>query len=303
MHVAARPAPKHVESTKQYYIKNNLLQATITNSSVNSVYLLLLVLTLGLLGGCASVPGPPDERDPFESYNRFMYSFNDSLDSAILRPVAQGYQNITPDLVETGISNFFDNIGDLNVMVNNLLQFKIENAVSDFGRILWNSTVGIFGLIDVASHMGLQKHDEDFGQTFAVWGVPDGPYIVLPFLGPSNMRDSVGLVGDIYVDPLFQIEEEGNVYWGAVALRFIDTRAGLLSASRVLDQAALDPYIFVRDAYLQHRRNLVYDGNPPLDETMEFDPATDADLELELELELELQESTPDAPTSPEQIP
>ena len=305
MHVAARPAPKHVESTKQYYIKNNLLQATITNSPVNSVYLLLLVLalSLALLGGCASVPGPPDERDPFESYNRFMYSFNDSLDSAILRPVAQGYQNITPDLVETGISNFFDNIGDLNVMVNNLLQFKIENAVSDFGRILWNSTVGIFGLIDVASHMGLQKHDEDFGQTFAVWGVPDGPYIVLPFLGPSNMRDSVGLVGDIYVDPLFQIEEEGNVYWGAVALRFIDTRAGLLSASRVLDQAALDPYIFVRDAYLQHRRNLVYDGNPPLDETMEFDPATDADLELELELELESQVSTPDSPSSPEQAP
>ena len=303
MHVVARPAPKHVESTKQYYIKNNLLQAETTNSPINSVYLLLLGLTLALLGGCASVPGPADERDPFESYNRAMYSFNDSVDSAVLRPVAQTYKDYMPNLVQTGISNFFDNIGDLNVMVNNLLQFKIENAVSDFGRILWNSTVGIFGLIDVASHMGLQKHDEDFGQTFAVWGIPDGPYIVLPLLGPSNMRDSVGLVGDIYVDPLFQIEESGNVYWGAVVLRFIDTRADLLSASRVLEQAAIDPYIFVRDAYLQHRRNLVYDGNPPLDETMEFDPTTDADLELELELELELQDSTPDSPSSPEQIP
>jgi phospholipid-binding lipoprotein MlaA len=232
-----------------------------------------------------------------------MYAFNDSVDSAVVRPVAQAYKDYMPNLVQTGVSNFFDNIGDLNVMVNNLLQFKIENAVSDFGRILWNSTVGIFGLIDVASHMGLEKHDEDFGQTLAVWGVPDGPYIVLPLLGPSNVRDSVGLVGDIYVDPLFQIEEEGNVYWGAVILRFIDTRADLLSASRVLEQAAIDPYIFVRDAYLQHRRNLVYDGNPPVDETMEFDPATDADLELELELERELQQSAPDAPATPQPDP
>lgn len=258
---------------------------------------------LALASGCASVPGPPDERDPFESYNRAMYAFNDSVDSAVVRPVAQAYKDYMPTLVQTGVSNFFDNIGDLNVMVNNLLQFKIENAVSDFGRILWNSTVGIFGLIDVASHMGLEKHDEDFGQTLAVWGVPDGPYIVLPLLGPSNARDSVGLVGDIYVDPLFQIDEEGNVYWGAVILRFIDTRADLLSASRVLEQAAIDPYIFVRDAYLQHRRNLVYDGNPPVDETMEFDPATDADLELELELERELQQSTPDAPAKPQPDP
>ncbi|MDH3948947.1 MAG: VacJ family lipoprotein [Gammaproteobacteria bacterium] len=279
------------------------MQATTTNVPVNSVYLLLLVISLALLGGCASVPGPPDERDPFESYNRAMYAFNDSVDNAVLRPVAQTYKDYTPDVLQTGISNFFDNIGDLTVMVNNLLQFKIENAVSDFGRILWNSTVGIFGLIDVASHMGLQKHDEDFGQTLAVWGVPDGPYIVLPLLGPSNARDTVGLVGDIYVDPLFQIEEEGNVYWGAVILRFIDTRADLLSASRILEQAAIDPYIFVRDAYFQHRRNLIYDGNPPLDETMEFDPATDADLQLELELELELQETTPDSPPSPEQVP
>lgn len=281
------------------------MQTATTNSPFKLVCLLLLGLTLVLLGGCASVPGPPDERDPFESYNRAMYSFNDSVDSAIVRPVAQAYKDYLPNVMQTGISNFFDNIGDLNVMVNNLLQFKIENAVSDFGRILWNSTVGIFGLVDVASHMGLQKHDEDFGQTFAVWGVPDGPYIVLPFLGPSTVRDSVGLVGDIYVDPLFQVEESGNVYWGAVALRFIDTRADLLSASRVLDQAAIDPYIFVRDAYLQHRRNLVYDGNPPLDETMEFDPTSDADLELELELELELklQDPTPDSPSNREQTP
>jgi phospholipid-binding lipoprotein MlaA len=256
---------------------------------------------VALLGGCASVPGPPDERDPFESYNRAMYAFNDSVDNAVLRPVAQTYQDYMPDIAQTGISNFFDNIGDLTNMVNNLLQFKIENAVSDFGRILWNSTVGIFGLIDVATHMGLQKHDEDFGQTLAVWGVPDGPYLVLPLLGPSTIRDTVGLVGDIYVDPLFAIEEEGNVYWGLVILRFIDTRADLLSASRVLEEAAIDPYIFVRDAYLQHRRNLIYDGNPPQDETMQFDPASDADLELELELDL--QESTTDSPASPKQTP
>ena len=261
----------------------------------------MLIISVALLGGCASVPGPPDERDPFESYNRAMYAFNDSVDEAVLRPVAQTYQDYMPDIAQTGISNFFDNIGDLTNMVNNLLQFKIENAVSDFGRILWNSTVGIFGLIDVATHMGLQKHDEDFGQTLAVWGVPDGPYLVLPLLGPSTIRDTVGLVGDIYVDPLFAIEEEGNVYWGLVILRFIDTRADLLSASRVLEEAAIDPYIFVRDAYLQHRRNLIYDGNPPLDESMQFDPASDADLELELELEL--QEPTPDSSTSPAPMP
>jgi phospholipid-binding lipoprotein MlaA len=277
------------------------LHAATTNTPVNPVYLLVLIMSLALLGGCASVPGPPDERDPFESYNRAMYAFNDSVDNAVLRPVAQTYKDYMPDIAQTGISNFFDNIGDLTNMVNNLLQFKIENAVSDFGRILWNSTVGIFGLIDVATHMGLQKHDEDFGQTLAVWGVPDGPYLVLPLLGPSTIRDTVGLVGDIYVDPLFAIEEEGNVYWGLVILRFIDTRADLLSASRVLEEAAIDPYIFVRDAYLQHRRNLIYDGNPPLDESMQFDPASDADLELELELEL--QEPTPDSSTSPAPMP
>ncbi|MDX1823791.1 MAG: VacJ family lipoprotein [Thiohalomonadales bacterium] len=252
--------------------------------SVTAVNVLLLGICLVLLAGCASVPGPPDERDPFESYNRAMYSFNDTVDKAVVRPVAQAYKDYLPNIVQTGITNFFDNIGDLNVMVNNLLQLKIEHAVSDFGRILWNSTVGIFGLIDVASHMGLPKHDEDFGQTFAVWGMPEGPYIVLPLLGPSTGRDTLGWVGDIYIDPLFEIKDN-NTYWGLVALRFIDTRAELLSASRILEQAAIDPYIFVRDAYLQHRRNLIYDGNPPLDKSMQFDPNADADLELQLELE------------------
>jgi len=269
------------------------LQPEITHPTFRSVYLLLLGLSLVLLSGCASVPGPPDERDPFESYNRAMYAFNDSVDKAVVRPVAQTYKDYTPHLLQTGISNFFDNLDDLTVLLNDLLQFKLKQAVSDFGRILWNSTVGIFGLIDVASHMDLPKHDEDFGQTLAVWGVPDGPYIVLPLLGPSNARDTVGWVGDIYVDPLFTLDEEGNIYWGLIALRFIDTRADLLSASRVLEQAAIDPYIFMRDAYLQHRRNLIYDGNPPQDETMQFDPSTDADLELQLELERQDQNTNP----------
>jgi phospholipid-binding lipoprotein MlaA len=269
------------------------LQAEITHPTVRSIYLLLLGLGLGLLGGCASVPGPPDERDPFESYNRAMYAFNDSVDKAVVRPVAQTYKDYTPRLLQTGISNFFDNLDDLTVLVNDLLQFKLKQAVSDFGRILWNSTVGIFGLIDVASHMDLPKHDEDFGQTLAVWGIPDGPYIVLPLLGPSNARDTVGWVGDIYVDPLFTLEEDGSIYWGLIALRFIDTRADLLSASRVLEQAAIDPYIFMRDAYLQHRRNLIYDGNPPQEESMQFDPDIDADLELQLELERQDQKTKP----------
>ena len=269
----------------QHILKNNLLHAEIAHTPNTTVYLLLFGLCLLLLGGCASVPGPPDERDPFESYNRAMYAINDSVDKAVNRPEAQTYKDYVPGLMQTGIANFFDNLGDLNVMLNNLLQFKIEAAVSDFGRILWNSTVGIFGLIDVASHMGLQKRDEDFGQTLAVWGVPQGPYIVLPLLGPSTGRDTVGWVGDIYVDPLFAFDDEGSIYWGLVALRFIDTRADLLSASRILEQAAIDPYIFVRDAYMQHRNNLIYDGNPPQDETLQFDPNADADLELQLELE------------------
>ena len=253
---------------------------------------LILLTGIVLASGCASVPGPPDEHDPFESYNRAMYKFNKTVDDAAIRPIAQAYVDHTPEFIQTGVSNFFSNLGDVIVLVNNLLQFKFEQAGSDFYRIFVNSTLGIFGLFDPATHVGLTRHREDFGQTLAVWGVPDGPYFVLPFIGPSTIRDTGGLVADIYTHPLYYYSDS-TVAWGLAGLAFIDKRASLLGASRVMDEAALDPYIFMREAYLQHRRNLIYDGNPPMQEDELDNGADTSDADLELELELELDKPKP----------
>ncbi len=229
----------------------------------------LLLLCLTLFSGCATVEGPKDPRDPFEGYNRAMYSFNDNVDRAVLKPLAKGYDKITPKPINTGISNFFSNLNDVTVLFNDLLQLKFEQSLSDFSRITWNTTVGLFGFIDVASHMDLPKHNEDFGQTLGYWGVDSGPYLVLPFLGPSTVRDTTGLVADWQIDPLAEVDS-ADARWGLIVLNAIDTRAGLLRASRILDTASLDPYTFMRDAYLQRRKSLVYDGNPPVED--EFDP-------------------------------
>ena len=156
----------------------------------------ILILNFILLSACASVPGGPTEGDPFESYNRAMFSFNEGLDEYLLRPVAEGYDAVMPKPVKTGISNFFSNIGDLFVILNDLLQFKFKQAIEDTSRFIFNSTIGLYGLIDVATPMGLPKHDEDFGQTLATWGVGDGPYIVLPFFGPRTMRGTAGFVAE-----------------------------------------------------------------------------------------------------------
>lgn len=225
---------------------------------------LLTVCTLAglmLLGGCATT-GTGDPRDPLEPMNRAIYTFNDGVDTVLLKPIAEVYTAILPDFVRTGISNFFANINDIIIALNNLLQGKVGNAFSDVGRIMINTTVGVLGVIDVASELGLEKHDEDFGQTLGYWGIGDGAYLVLPFLGPRTVRDTVGLVGDVYSDPMAYIDpvRDRNAAWG---LRFVSRRAELLSASKVLETAALDPYDFMRDAYLQRRRNQVYDGNPP----------------------------------------
>jgi phospholipid-binding lipoprotein MlaA len=222
------------------------------------------VLLLGLavaLAGCATGPDR-DPRDPLEDFNRAAYSFNDLLDRALLEPLAQGYNYITPAPVNKGVTNFFNNLRDIRSAANNLLQFKIGRAFSDVGRVAVNSTIGILGLMDVASNMNLPRYDEDFGQTLGVWGFGSGPYIVFPFFGPSSGRDGVGLVVDWFTDPIYYIEDDATrlIVRG---LDIVDTRADLLSASRVLEQAALDPYAFVRDAYLQRREDLVYDGNPP----------------------------------------
>ncbi len=226
----------------------------------------LTTLALGatlLLGGCASVNEMEgDPYDPLEPLNRVVYTFNDGLDKILIKPLAQGYQAITPQPVDRGVTNFFGNLADVGSAVNNLLQLKFGRAANDVGRVLVNSTVGIVGVMDVASNLDMPKSGEDFGQTLGTWGFGSGPYLVLPVLGPSSARDTVGLVADWYLDPVNYIEDD-EVRWGVVALRVIDKRADLLGTSRILQQATWDPYAFVRDAYLQKRRSEVYDGNPP----------------------------------------
>jgi len=215
------------------------------------------------LSGCATVADDyRDPSDPLESFNRVMYRFNDDLDTAVMKPLARGYNAIMPAPVNRGVTNFFDNLGDVSSAVNNLLQLKLGRAVTDVGRVVVNTTVGVAGFMDVASNMDLPKYGEDFGQTMGTWGINPGPYLVLPVLGPSSVRDGVGLVAEWYLDPVNYIEDD-TVRWSVKGLNIIDTRADLLDASRVLEAAALDPYAFVRDAYLQRRRSLVYDGNPP----------------------------------------
>ena len=221
---------------------------------------LLFGTSLGL-AGCATGPDR-DPRDPLEPLNRAVYSFNDMIDRIALEPLAQGYQAITPAPVDKGVTNFFNNLSDLRSAANNLLQFKIGRAFSDVGRFAVNSTVGVLGVMDVASNMDLPRYNEDFGQTLGVWGFGSGPYIVLPFFGPSSGRDSVGVVVDWFTDPLMLVDDDAT-RWGLRGLKLIDTRADLLNASRVLQQAALDPYAFVRDAFLQQRQSAVFDGNPP----------------------------------------
>ncbi len=223
------------------------------------------IVATAALVGCASIPEDQrDPRDPLEPYNRGVHKFNTVVDDALFKPIAKGYKAITPEPVDRGVTNFFNNIADVNSAVNNLFQFKLSRFGSDLGRIAVNSTVGILGFVDVATNMGLPSYKEDFGQTFGYWGDVDSPYLVIPVFGPSTVRDSVGRVGDALVDPFFSVEKN-RIYWGFVALRVIDQRADLLTAGKILEEAAVDPYSFVRDAYLQRRRSLIFDGNPPPD--------------------------------------
>lgn len=231
----------------------------------------LLILLLNT--GCATLDGPADPNDPLESYNRAVYKFNDTFDTYLVKPVSQGYDAITPAPIQKGISNFFSNLDDVLVIVNDLFQFKFKQAASDTGRFLINSTLGLFGLIDWASDMGLEKHNEDFGQTLGHWGVPSGPYFILPFLGPSTIRDATGYaVDESYFDPIYKEVEEGypvssrdneSAVWSMTAIKAVDIRANLLKGEKIMDEAALDPYVYLRELYLQRRTNLVYDGNPP----------------------------------------
>lgn len=236
----------------------------------------IVALAVASIAGCGTMPvdetgpdgAPPPVQnglspDPLEGFNRAMYSFNDTLDRYFLRPVAKGYRYVTPSFVRQGASNFFSNLYEPINMVNNLLQGKVGSGLSDLGRFAVNSTIGIYGLFDIASLMGLEKHDEDFGQTLAVWGVGEGPYLVLPILGPRNFRDAFGEVPDYYLYPTTYMEDRRTAGW-LTGARIIVTREQLLDATDILEQAAGDdPYVFVREAYRQRRRSQVYDGNPP----------------------------------------
>jgi phospholipid-binding lipoprotein MlaA len=216
-----------------------------------------------LLTGCSSISGLSkyaQQKDPLESFNRGVYAFNDTLDRAVIKPVAQGYSAITPSPVKNMVNNFFSNLDDVVVTVNDLLQFKFRQAASDGSRVIFNSTFGIFGLFNVTTR--LEKHNEDFGQTLGYWGVPSGPYLMLPFFGPSSVRDGTGLYADSFSSVIGRTNNMSarNRDWLAQG---VNTRAGLLDQEKVLDDAVIDRYSFLRDAYLQRRQSLVYDGNPP----------------------------------------
>lgn len=227
----------------------------------------LLLLLAVLLTACASIQ--QTERvakvDPFERVNRAVFSFNETADEYVIKPVAEAYRFVLPEFVRTGVTNFFSNINDVLIAANNLLQGKPSNAASDIGRFLVNSTIGILGLFDVATDMGLDKNREDFGQTLGVWGVADGPYMVLPFFGASNVRDTVGLVVDMETDFMLNTNKlDSDEKLAVNGLRVINRRADLLDAGQLLEDAAFDKYSFIRDGYIQRRRSQVYDGEPPL---------------------------------------
>ncbi len=226
----------------------------------NSARALAMIAMLAFLSGCASTYNNP--QDPYEGYNRAMYKFNDALDKAVIKPVAQGYDAVVPEPISWGISNFFSNLNEITVIINDLLQGKFQQAAHDAGRFGLNTTVGVLGIFDVAGHAGYKKNNEDFGQTLGVWGAEPGAYVVLPLFGPRTVRDSFGLVGDMFTDPVMYVEGD-DARLALAGTRLIDTRARLLKAGKVLDEATDDEYSYVRDAYLQRRQYLVYDGNPP----------------------------------------
>ncbi len=225
-------------------------------------------LLLLAFGGCASVPNP-DSRDPFEPFNRGVYAFNEGLDAAILKPAATVYKEITHPLVRTGVGNFLGNLEDAWSFVNSLLQGKLRHAADNFFRVGVNTTFGLFGVLDVAGEMQIDRHAEDFGQTLGAWGFGPGPYLVLPLFGPSSIRDALALPVDARGDIVSHVNDIATRN-GLRVLNLVDIRAGLLSVDSSLDEVALDKYSFIRDAALQRRRNAVYDGDPP-----ESGPVTD----------------------------
>ena len=243
---------------------------------------LTALLALGL-GACATSAAKNDiakPEDPWEHWNRGVQNFNDKLDKYAFQPVARGYRWITPSWVDMGVTNFFSNLDDIGVFVNDFLQFKFAQGGQDMGRFMINTVAGVGGFVDVAKEVDLTKHKEDFDQTLAVWGVPSGPYLVLPFFGSSSPRHVFGLIGDSATNPVNFVAPMA-VPLGSSVLRAVDMRGDFLSVGKVAEEAATDRYEFLRNAYFQERNYQVYDGNPPMDE------------EFERELEAEEAAATP----------
>lgn len=232
-----------------------------------SVLVFVAVIAGGLSGCATSSNNPNNSKDPYQGFNRAMFAVNEGVD-IVVKPVAKGYDAAAPLPVKVGIGNFFGNIWDLWTAVNNLLQGKVGDAASDVGRVLVNTTVGIGGVFDVASEMGLQKHAEDFGQTLGTWGVGDGPYFFWPIIGPRTTRDTFGWLVDTNIDPVWRVTDI-PLRNSMAGMRFIDVRASLLPSDKVVEEAAFDKYNYIRDAYLQNRRSEIFDGNPPRQKTDE----------------------------------
>ena len=237
-----------------------------------------ILLLLGIfLSGCAT---PTSQKDPYESMNRSIFAFNESVDKNVMKPVAEGYKFVTPGPVEIMVSNFYSNLDDVAVIFNDILQLKFRNAAADSARFMINTILGMGGLVDFGTDYGFPKRLEDFGQTLGHWGVSPGPYIVLPFYGGSNMRDGPAMLVDVVTSPIFYtgfITVGVGPLMGVVAA--VDTRAGLLDTEEIIGEAALDKYDFLRDAYLQRRRSLVHDGDPPriMDDELAGPDGTDQD--------------------------
>lgn len=217
------------------------------------------IAVAGLLAGCAAVPS---KVDPLEPMNRALYQVHDTLDTNVVKPVAESYVTVVPTFMRTAFANVFNNIDDLFSAVNGLLQGKPDKAGNDLGRVMVNTFFGLGGLIDIASDAGIERGNEDFGQTFAVWGLPQGPYLFIPLLGPTTVRDGTGVLVRIAVGPVGYVPNVAlrNSIYG---VGYVDLRSQVLDAGSILDTAALDRYLFIRNAYLQRRRYLVYDGKPP----------------------------------------
>lgn len=263
-----------------------------STQGANALRAVLLVVLSLVLCGCAAAPGrTAADDDRWENFNRGVYSFNDAVDRGALKPAAKGYKKVTPGWFRRGVGNFFANLDYPATIVNQFLQGKGVTGLKDTGRFLLNSTLGIGGLFDVATPVGLEAHDEDFGQTLAVWGVNSGPYVNLPMFGPSTLRDAPSRVFDFFLDPLTNADIPWEAEWGQRVLDVVHTRAELLTLDPTLERA-FDPYAFIRDAWLQRREFEIFDGNPP-PETLD-DELLDEEDELD-----EADAATGDTPSAP----